>query len=119
MEITFRCWQCHRHWGNAPVLGYAGRDPGTFGGWGVLVARRVRRPGKPGGNDGGVPAPRTFAEPAMGAAGKRTVLIPLQPVTPTAQLRCSRCPHKPREARETLVKLATEALERGERVVYV
>jgi hypothetical protein len=123
LEVTLRCWQCHRHYGPAPVLGYAGRNPATPGGWDVEVTRRVGRPTRPNltkpGNDGGVPHGR-FPYPVAGD-GQRTVVIPIYPPMPAVQLICPsrRCTARPRESRAALVKLAEEALRRGERDAYV
>lgn len=123
LAVTFRCWQCHRRWGPAPVLAYVERNSAAFGGWDVQVTRRVGHAPTPGGppvgNDGGVPRGRV-AEPVVGVSGKRTRLLSI-PGEIGVQLICpsSHCEYKPREARRELVKLAAEAVERGERVVYV
>jgi hypothetical protein len=103
------------------VLGYAGRNPAMFGGWDVLVARRVRRRGRlPVRNDGGVPR-GTIPEPVATKTGTRQILIVVHPFESAAQLICygQRCRARPRESRAALIKLAEETLARGDRDAYV
>jgi hypothetical protein len=136
-RVTVRCWQCHRHWGPAPVLAvldHVGQQPGhkapeVDDGWEVWLARRFRRATKmqdpympPITSAGGRPhGERRRVGPVAQPNGPRSALFRLQLNVPAAQLICNGngCTARPRESRAALVKLAGEALERGEHTVYV
>jgi hypothetical protein len=124
--IGIYCDPCARRSGRRRLLAVAQRNPATFGGWDIAVARRAGRahPGdKPVGNDGGVPH-GDFPEPALTAPGKRLRLIPISPLESATQLVCRRKvpkgerPHRPRMARTRVVELAEQAAAAGRRDAY-
>jgi hypothetical protein len=109
------------------MLACANRSPATYGGWDILVSRRVGRPrpgDKPVGNDGGVPH-GDFPMPVLSAEGKRAVFVAISPLESAAQLVCRRKvpegerQHRPRVARAKLVELAEQAEAAGRRDAYV
>ena len=125
--VGFYCDPCARRSGQRRLLAVANRNPATFGGWDIAVARRAsqKRPGdKPVGNDGGIPH-GDFPMPVATAPGKRLALIALVPLVPAAQLVCRRKvpsgerPHRPRVARVKLVELAEQAEVAGRHDAYV
>jgi hypothetical protein len=118
VRVEVRCWKCHRRYGPAPLLGMVeapipGRD-----GWAVRVAARTGRrlPATARQQVGG--QAHSVGPVYIPDAPSRLVLVD---TTGAVQLNCPqrRCTAAPREAQAALVKLAADALERGERVVYV
>jgi hypothetical protein len=111
------------------MLAVANRNPATYGGWDISVARRdghsPQRRHHAGGNDGGVPHGDVPQLTVARSADKRLALIPIYPGTPAAQLICRRKvppgqrPHRPRPARDKLVELAEQAEAAGRHDAYV
>lgn len=127
--VGFYCDPCARRSGRPRLLATASRNPATFGGWDLWVARRDGRTprlrNKPGGNDGGVPHGDVPQLPVARSADKRLALIPIFPLTPAAQLICRRKvpkgerPHRPRMARTTMVEIAERTEAAGRHDAYV
>jgi hypothetical protein len=111
------------------MLAVANRNPATYGGWDISVARRdghsPQRRHHAGGNDGGVPHGDVPQLTVARSADKRLALIPIYPGTPAARLLCRRKvppgqrPHRPRPARDKLVELAEQAEAAGRHDAYV
>jgi len=125
--VGFYCDPCARRSGRRRLLASAHSNPATYGGWDILVGRRVGRPrpgDKPVGNDGGVPHGH-FPIPVLSADGKRSVFVAISPLESAVQLKCRRKvpkgerPHRPRVARTKLVELAEQAKAAGRRDAYV
>jgi hypothetical protein len=135
-RVNIRCWKCHARYGPAPLLAVAwapipGRDW-----WSVQIAARAGQ--TPGRNvtptvRQQVGSPTHYVNTLWDAGevrddgngtwrpvGKVSRLVLIDAMG-AVQLDCPRrqCTARPRESYAALVKLASEAAERGERVVYV